>query len=147
MYVISKHRRYPNHTGSGRQTVTLRSNSRSVHSRLCLEMHPVVWASSYSKQCTNYALKCAQLSCLNRMTCRDTSLFANVSNTEGTTALMLIDGKSMRVVMPLILIDGKSVRDLTALMLIDGESMRDLTALMLIDDMFVRQRSESALTD
>jgi len=67
------------------------------------------------------------------MTCRDTSLFANVSNTEGTTALMLIDGKSMRVVMPLILID--------------GESMRDLTALMLIDDMFVRQRSESALTD
>ena len=49
---------------------------------------------------------------------------------------MLIDGKSMRVVMPLILIDGKSVRDLTALMLIDGESMRDLTALMLIDDKF-----------
>ena len=133
MYVISKHRRYPNHTGSGRQPVTLRSNSRSVHSRLCLEVHPVVLASSYSKQCTNYALKCAQLSCLNRMTCSDTSLFANVSNTEGTTALMLIDGKSMRVVMPLILIDGKSVRD--------------LTALMLIDDMFVRQRSESALTD
>ena len=110
-------------------------------------MHPVVLVSSYNKQRPNYALKCAQLSCLTRMTCSGTSLFASVSSTEGTTALMLIDGRSMRDVMPLISIDGKSVRDFTALMLVDGESMRDLTALMLIDDMFVRDLTALMLID